>query len=142
MAQLQAVSLADQVYQRVKQDIFDFVLLPHDRFSENQIAERYQVSRTPVRDALYALNALSGSEVGGDFAAQMSANRRGEVRLQALVRKTGLTAFRAAVVDTNDYAERLARAALQSIPEGEYSFSDVMDDDGAPAATRRQWSAK
>ena len=88
----------------------------------------------PVRDALYALNALSGSEVGGDFAAQMSANRRGEVRLQALVRKTGLTAFRAAVVDTNDYAERLARAALQSIPEGEYSFSDVMDDDGAGTA--------
>ena len=76
----------------------------------------------------------SGSEVGGDFAAQMSANRRGEVRLQALVRKTGLTAFRAAVVDTNDYAERLARAALQSIPEGEYSFSDVMDDDGAGTA--------
>ena len=56
MAQLQAVSLADQVYQRVKQDIFDFVLLPHDRFSENQIAERYQVSRTPVRDALLAFH--------------------------------------------------------------------------------------
>ena len=36
MAQLQAVSLADQVYQRVKQDIFDFVLLSHDRFSETR----------------------------------------------------------------------------------------------------------
>lgn len=64
MAQLQAVSLADQVYQRVKQDIFDFVLLPHDRFSENQIAERYQVSRTPVRDALYRLEREGYLEVG------------------------------------------------------------------------------
>ena len=64
MAQLQAVSLADQVYQRVKQDIFDFVLLPHDRFSENQIAERYEVSRTPVREALYRLEREGYLEVG------------------------------------------------------------------------------
>lgn len=64
MAQPQAASLADQVYLRVKQEIFDFYLLPHDRFSENQIAERYQVSRTPVRDALYRLEREGYLEVG------------------------------------------------------------------------------
>ncbi|MEH6492373.1 GntR family transcriptional regulator [Halopseudomonas sp.] len=64
MAQPQAASLADQVYRRLKQDIFEFVLLPHDRFSENQIAERYQVSRTPVRDALYRLEREGYLEVG------------------------------------------------------------------------------
>ena len=46
---------AEQVYQRVKQDIFNFVLLPGDRFTETEIAARCGVSRTPVRDALYRL---------------------------------------------------------------------------------------
>ncbi len=64
MAQPQAASLADQVYYRLKQDIFDFYLLPHDRFSENQLAERYAVSRTPVRDALYRLEREGYLEVG------------------------------------------------------------------------------
>ncbi len=48
-------ALASRVYQAVKDDIFDFRLLPGDRFSENDIAEKMQVSRTPVRQALYWL---------------------------------------------------------------------------------------
>jgi len=48
-------SLADQVYEKIKQDIFDFVLLPGDRFTETEMAGRHAVSRTPVRDALYRL---------------------------------------------------------------------------------------
>lgn len=47
--------LADQVYERIKMDIFDFVFLPGDRFTETEMASRYAVSRTPVRDALYRL---------------------------------------------------------------------------------------
>ena len=50
-----AVNLATLVYERVKQDIFDFRLLPGDRFTETEIAERTQASRTPVREALYRL---------------------------------------------------------------------------------------
>jgi DNA-binding GntR family transcriptional regulator len=49
------VNLATQVYERVKQDIFDFRLLPGDRFTESEVAERTQASRTPVREALYRL---------------------------------------------------------------------------------------
>ncbi|MBI6673675.1 GntR family transcriptional regulator [Pseudomonas syringae] len=48
-------ALAEDVYRRLKQEIFDFYLLPCDRFTETQLADRYQVSRTPVRDALYRL---------------------------------------------------------------------------------------
>lgn len=48
-------SLAESVYKAVKADIFGFRLLPGARFSENTIAERAQVSRTPVREALYRL---------------------------------------------------------------------------------------
>ena len=49
------VNLATVVYERVKQDIFDFRLLPGDRLTETEIALRTQASRTPVREALYRL---------------------------------------------------------------------------------------
>ena len=48
-------SLAISVYERIKKDIFDFCLLPGDRFTETEVAERVGVSRTPVREALYRL---------------------------------------------------------------------------------------
>ena len=48
-------SLAETAYEKVKESIFDFRLLPGDRFSETEIAERLEMSRTPVRDALYRL---------------------------------------------------------------------------------------
>ncbi len=48
-------SLAEQIYLQLKQDIFNFRLMPGDRFSENDIAERMGASRTPVREALFRL---------------------------------------------------------------------------------------
>lgn len=47
--------LADAVYRRVKDDLFDFRLLPGSSLSENAIALRTGVSRTPVREALLRL---------------------------------------------------------------------------------------
>ena len=47
--------MADKVYEQVKRDIFDFRLLPGDRFSESDVAQRTGVSRTPVREALHKL---------------------------------------------------------------------------------------
>jgi DNA-binding GntR family transcriptional regulator len=52
-----AVRLAEIVYQELREDIFAFRLLPGDRFAENDIAERLQVSRTPVREALMRLQS-------------------------------------------------------------------------------------
>ena len=48
-------SLADVIYQQLKEDIFEFRLLPGDRFSEGEVAARMAASRTPVRQALYRL---------------------------------------------------------------------------------------
>jgi len=48
-------NLADTAYLQLKKDIFDFAMLPGERFSENEIAQRLGVSRTPVREALYKL---------------------------------------------------------------------------------------
>lgn len=77
-----------------------------------------------------AAAALAGPEVG-DFSAQVSANRVGVTRLQALIGQYGADHYRACVAALNEYACRLARASLQAIPPGEYSFTDYLDDDGA-----------
>jgi len=66
----------------------------------------------------------------GDFSAQISANQAGLRRLSDLVNSLGLTAFNESMRELNDYAATLAAAALADIPDGDYTFSDVMDDDG------------
>ncbi len=56
-------NLTEHIYQRLKQDIFDFRLLPGDRITENVIAERMSASRTPVREALMRLQREGFVEV-------------------------------------------------------------------------------
>ncbi|MBD8162240.1 GntR family transcriptional regulator [Erwinia persicina] len=56
-------ALADRVYQQLKNDIFDFRLMPGDAFSENEVADRFAVSRTPVRQALFRLEREGYVEV-------------------------------------------------------------------------------
>lgn len=55
MGESEKGSLAEGVYAALKEDIFDFRLMPGQRFSENELAARMGVSRTPVRQALYRL---------------------------------------------------------------------------------------
>ncbi|MBI1397648.1 MAG: GntR family transcriptional regulator [Betaproteobacteria bacterium] len=56
-------SLAESVYDQLKRDIFEFRLLPGDRFTEGEIAQRLAVSRTPVREALQRLEKEGYLEV-------------------------------------------------------------------------------
>jgi DNA-binding GntR family transcriptional regulator len=63
MSRSPANALAEQVYARLKSDIFDFRMLPGERFTETAMAELYEVSRTPLRDALYRLQREGYLEV-------------------------------------------------------------------------------
>lgn len=76
----------------------------------------------------------SGSAAQGDFSAQISANNAGVERLQTLIAslaaQKGEAIFLTALSELNDYGERLAISVIKDIPNGEYRFSDVMDDDG------------
>ena len=56
-------SLADAIYEQLKSEVFDFRLLPGDRFSETELADRLHVSRTPVREALYRMEREGYMEV-------------------------------------------------------------------------------
>jgi DNA-binding GntR family transcriptional regulator len=49
------LKLADSAYEQLKSELFEFKLLPGDRFTEAEVAERTGTSRTPVRQALYRL---------------------------------------------------------------------------------------
>jgi DNA-binding GntR family transcriptional regulator len=51
----EALTLADQAYAELKQMIFEFALMPGDRCSESELAQRLKVSRTPLRQALQRL---------------------------------------------------------------------------------------
>ncbi|MAT64456.1 MAG: 5-oxoprolinase [Gammaproteobacteria bacterium] len=65
-----------------------------------------------------------------DFTAQISANRVGVRRLQALAEARGEAVYLQALAALNDYAAALAGEALAALPEGSHHFIDYMDDDG------------
>lgn len=69
----------------------------------------------------------------GDFSAQIAANRIALARLDTLIGGQGAAAFLERLAGYNDYARRLAASALRRIPDGEYRFTDVLDDDGQGA---------
>jgi DNA-binding GntR family transcriptional regulator len=52
---IETPTLADQAYLQIKKMIFDFALMPGDRFSESELAQSVEVSRTPLRQALQRL---------------------------------------------------------------------------------------
>jgi DNA-binding GntR family transcriptional regulator len=55
--------MADQVYEGLKRDIGDFLLVPGDRFTEHELCTRLGVSRTPIRQALVRLQQEGYVEV-------------------------------------------------------------------------------
>jgi N-methylhydantoinase B len=66
----------------------------------------------------------------GDFRAQLAAVRTGERRLAQLLRRYGAETFKRSVELIFDQSERLARAAVEKIPDGIYETESFMDDDG------------
>jgi DNA-binding GntR family transcriptional regulator len=63
MTSKRKTSMADRVYEALKDDIFEFRLLPGDKFSEGDVGTRLDASRTPVREALYRLQREGYVEV-------------------------------------------------------------------------------
>ena len=97
------------------------------------IPPTHLIKQGQMNDAFMAeiLAAIrSGKAAQGDFSAQISANHAGVERLHSLIQSLGESGFLTALSELNDYGERLARSVINEIPNGEYQFSDVMDDDG------------
>jgi len=80
---------------------------------------------------LLELNSRMPVQFRGDLRAQISACKSGEKGLQALIEKYGSETFNSYVEALHDYARRVARHAIQGMPEGEYRNSDFIDGLGS-----------
>ncbi len=66
----------------------------------------------------------------GDFRAQLASCMTAEQRLRELAARHGADALRAAMTATKARSEALMRAAIASVGDGDYRFSNLADDDG------------
>ncbi len=66
----------------------------------------------------------------GDLRAQLAACHIAETQFADLVTRYGPDTVAGYMEEVIDYAERLTRAALADLPDGEWSFEDWIDDDG------------
>jgi len=66
-----------------------------------------------------------------DLRAQLAAGRAGAERVEALIERFGMVAFREGLQETLDYAERRTRARIAELEDGVREASDVLEaDDG------------
>jgi N-methylhydantoinase B len=68
--------------------------------------------------------------VFGDMRAQLSACHIAEAAFLRLVETRGPDTVKRYMQELIDYTERMTRAALRELPDGEWSFEDWIDDDG------------
>ena len=69
-------------------------------------------------------------QVFGDLRAQLAACEIAEREVRAQVGRYGPEPARSMMREMLDYTERMTRAALGQLPDGEYDFEDWIDDDG------------
>src|SRR3970040_107049 len=86
-----------------------------------QDAELTAIIRTNCRLPEFAM---------GDFRAQIAAVRTGARPLTQLLTRYGAATFKESIKLIFDQSEKLARAAVQKIPDGAYQAASFMDDDG------------
>ena len=66
----------------------------------------------------------------GDFRAMMGSLDLAERRIHTLIEDYGLDFFQATSAELMAIAERRMRAEIEAIPDGVYTFSDAIEDDG------------
>jgi N-methylhydantoinase B len=74
-------------------------------------------------------------QVLGDLKACVAAIELGEHEIVKLIKQLGVTHYLQLTEDLIDYTERLTRQRIRSLPEGTWSFSDYIDDDGITSET-------
>ncbi len=97
------------------------------------IKPQYLIKGGVLDDSLlesFVADSRSPDDERGDYLAQISANRIGAARLCEVIDGIGERAWFDAQSRLNRYGRQFARAVVAKIPDGEYRFSDVMDDDG------------
>jgi N-methylhydantoinase B/oxoprolinase/acetone carboxylase alpha subunit len=80
--------------------------------------------------SLVLANVRTPDEREGDLTAQIAANQVGNRRLLELVAQHGIQPVARYAAAVQDYSERVMRATIAGIPDGQYQFEDSLDGDG------------
>ena len=81
-------SLNQQTYDRCRKDILTFALKPGEPVSAAKLAERYNVSRTPAREALVRLQSEGMVDIFPQSKSMISRINVARARQEWFIRKT------------------------------------------------------
>lgn len=74
------------------------------------------------------LNVRAPTQNWGDLKAQLASVATGERKVHEMIRRFGIATFRQGIRDLLDLGERQARRVLATIPDGDYPFTDYLDE--------------
>lgn len=77
-----------------------------------------------------ARNVRIPRQVLGDLRAELACLHVGQESVRGLFEKYGVAQLSAYFAELLNYAERTAKAEIAALPDGTYSFTDYLDDDG------------
>ena len=69
-------------------------------------------------------------EVLGDIQAQLASLYSGETELTRFITKMGIEGYQLAIKELINYTERRTRQFLSNLPDGTWTFTDQLDNDG------------
>lgn len=107
----------------------------HDHFAEGlrvpmlKLVNGGEPNEEVIR--LMMANSRTPENMRGDLNAQMAACRTGVQRFGEICAHWGTTTVERGIASLLDYAERLTRLEIEKIPDGDYEFTDYLDDDGS-----------
>lgn len=108
--------------------------LARELYQEGIILPPVKIARRGIIDDdllnVFLRNVRTPEERRGDLLAQVAANRIGAQRLRQYVARYGLAEVARYGRALQGYAERVVRALLAEIPDGEVRSLDYLDDDG------------
>ncbi len=74
-------------------------------------------------------NVRAPTQNWGDLKAQLAAMTTGERKVHEMIRRFGVGTFRDGIRGLLDLGERQARRVIEGIPDGDYPFTDYLDED-------------
>src|SRR3954453_16645835 len=99
-------------------------------FSRELYQEGLIIPPTPLTEGvvrLFVANARNPKERLGDLRAQIAAHRLAEGRIAELCERRSRERISAAMEELYAYSERMVRAAIAQLPDGEFTAEDVVE---------------
>ncbi len=103
-------------------------------YQEGLVIPPVRLVRSGVMDQdlldLILANVRTPEERKGDLFAQIAANKRGAERMVEIIARYGIDLVEDNMGALLAYSERMTRSLMKGLPDGEYSFSDCLDNNG------------